>query len=288
MRAARSVRQAGLPPMSPRVTTPFVLSVGTRSGTPMTMDACATPMKGFSRPALGENSTQQVPRWRQAIARQATRHSRPRESATFTKPRSFWHASPGAAPKRLPRLPRGATAFLFAGARRLRDLMWPFAAPTPPRQPPARRASGTTDELATPFPSRAPATGAWPAVTVVFAFAPHLPRLVAPDPSASIVLALDLVSPARLANSARLTSLGSGGPPGAKPMPPRASSMIPCRPLRSLRLTSVVPLTPACRQKPVQVAQRRSGRLRLLWVATLFRLYVAIIARLQQLDVVHE
>lgn len=151
MRAARSVRQAGLPPMSPRVTTPFVLSVGTRSGTPMTMDACATPMKGFSRPALGKNSTQQLPRWRQAIARQATRHSRPRESATFTKPRSFWHASPGAAPKRLPRLPRGATAFLFAGARRLRDLMWPFAAPTPPRQPPARRASGTTDESATPF-----------------------------------------------------------------------------------------------------------------------------------------
>lgn len=148
----------------------------------------------------------------------------------------------------------------------------------------AARAEGVRDDgrVGDPFPSRAPATEAWPAVTVVFAFAPHLPRLVAPDPSASIVLALGLVSPARLANSARLTSLGSGGPPGAKPMPPRASSMIPRRPLRSLRLTSVVPLTPACRQKPVQVAQRRSGRLRLLWVATLFRLYVAIIARLQQ------
>ena len=105
--------------------------------------------------------------------------------------------------------------------------------------------------MVTPFLSRASATEAWPAVTVVFAFAPHLPCFVALDPFVSIVLALDLVSPVRLANSARFTSLGSGGPPGAKPMSLRASSIISCRSLRSLRLISIVPLTPAYRQKPV-------------------------------------
>lgn len=103
----------------------------------------------------------------------------------------------------------------------------------------------------TPLRSSSSATSAWPVMTVVAALIPHLPCSVALNPFAFSVLALDLVRPDRLANSARLTSSGRSLPPASRRMSSSVLSIISCRSLRSLILLSIVLLTLAYRQIPV-------------------------------------